>query len=118
MEEGKTNSLAAAFGCQVGEMSFTYLGLPLGITRPTLDEYMPLLNRIERRMMGLNKMLTYSGRLILVNSVLSALPTFYLCTLRIPVTVWDQIDKYRKHHLWDNGDLSRKEVAWWLGNCL
>lgn len=58
-------SKVAAIGCQVGAMPFTYLGLPLGTTRPTVEEYMPVLNKIERRMMGLNKLLSYNVRLIL-----------------------------------------------------
>jgi hypothetical protein len=38
--------LANTIGCQVAEMPFTYLGLPVGTTRPTVDEFAPFLNRI------------------------------------------------------------------------
>lgn len=93
-------------------MPFTYLGLPLGTTKPLVQDFLPMVNRIEKRVMGLSKLLTYSGRLLMVNSVLSALPTFYTCTLKIPVTIIEQIDKYRKHELWDGGDINRK------GTCL
>ena len=48
----KTLDLANALGCQVGAMPFTYLGLPLGTTRPTVRELMPLVDRIERRLTG------------------------------------------------------------------
>jgi hypothetical protein len=41
--------LAEEFGCQVGTMSFTYLGLPLG-TRPTMTDLMPLVCRLERKL--------------------------------------------------------------------
>jgi hypothetical protein len=34
--------LAFDFGCQVGQMPFTYLALPLGTTRPTIVEFSPL----------------------------------------------------------------------------
>jgi hypothetical protein len=71
VESEKMAGLAAVFDCQVGAMPFTYLGLPLGTTRPTVDEYMPLLNWIEKRMMGISSLLTYAGRLIMVNSGLS-----------------------------------------------
>jgi hypothetical protein len=101
-----------AMGCLVGCMPFTLLGLPLGTTRPKVEDYLPLLNRIDSRMMGFNTMLSYDGRLILVNSVLSSLPTFYLSTFKIPAGVIDQIDCYRKHVLWDSGDINRK------GGCL
>jgi hypothetical protein len=92
-------------------MSFTYLGLPLGTTRPTVQDFLPLINKNEKRLMGLNTFLSYAGRLIIVNLVLSSLPTFYLCTLKIPISVLEQIDKYRKHFLWDKGDINRKGDA-------
>jgi hypothetical protein len=84
---------------KVAEMSFTYLGLPLGTTRHIVEDFHPLLNRIEMRMMGINRLLSYQGRLTLVNSVLSSLPTFFMCSLKVPIKIWDQVDKYRKHCL-------------------
>jgi len=51
----------------------------------------------------------------MVNSVLSALPTFYMCSLKIPPQVVKQIDIYRKHCLWSKGDITRKGtclIAW------
>lgn len=56
-----------------------------------------------------------SRRLILVNSVYSAVPTFYMCSLKVPIEILDQIDKYRKHVLWHGGDVTKKGgylVAW------
>jgi hypothetical protein len=66
-----------------------------------LEDFLPLINKIERRTMGLNQLLGYHGRMLLVNSVLSALPTFYLCSLKIPVNLLEQVDKYRMHCLRD-----------------
>lgn len=51
----------------------------------------------------------------MVNSVLSALPTFYICTLKLPASIIKQIDKYIMHGLWDGSDINRKEtclVSW------
>jgi hypothetical protein len=81
------------------EMPFTYLVLPLGTIRPNVPEFAPLVCRIERRLAGISKFLSYNGRLILVNSVLSTLPTFYMCSLKIPPQVIKQINKFRKHCL-------------------
>jgi hypothetical protein len=53
----------------------------------------------------------------MVNSVLSALPTFYMCTLKLPPSIVKQIDKYRKHCLWRGGDINAKKpplAAWSL----
>jgi hypothetical protein len=100
--------LANNFGCQVGDMPFTCLGLPLGTTKPTVTEFMPLMAIIERKISRISKFLSYNGRLILVNSVLSALPTFYMCSLKLPPQIIKPIDSYRKHCLWDKGDIYRK----------
>lgn len=69
ISEERTTHLARTFGCKVGSMSFTDLGLPLGTTKPTLYKFSPLLNKIERRLTSVSKCLSYNGRLILVNSV-------------------------------------------------
>jgi hypothetical protein len=66
-------------------------------------------------MLGLNRLLSYQGRLILVNSILTALPSFYMCSLKMPINILDQADKYRKRSFWNRGDVNRKGgclVAW------
>jgi hypothetical protein len=50
-----------------------------------------------------------------VNSALSALPTFYRCSLKIPPQIIKQIDVYRKH-CWNNGEIHRKETCRYLQN--
>jgi hypothetical protein len=44
------NMLASDFGCQVGAMPFTYLGLSVGTTKPTIAELAPLVCRLERKL--------------------------------------------------------------------
>lgn len=104
--------LSQSTGCQVGSMPFTYLGLPLGLTRPSVTKFMPLLTRVEKHLMGISRMLTYEGRLVLVNSVYSSMPTFSMCSLKIPIDILDQLDKYRKYVLWNGDDVTKK------GGCL
>jgi hypothetical protein len=75
----------------------------------------PLIQRIEKRLSCTSNFLSQAGRLELVNSVFSALPTFFMCTLKIPVTTIMQIDIYRKHCLWRGNDMNSKKpplVAW------
>jgi hypothetical protein len=42
--------LGDVFGSQVGAMPFTYLGLPLGTTKPSITELSPLVCRLERKL--------------------------------------------------------------------
>lgn len=76
-------SLAAVNGCVVGSFPFTYLGLPMGLTKPMIKDYAPLIYRIERRMSATSQYVSYAGRLQLVNFVLSSLPTYFLCSLKL-----------------------------------
>ena len=86
--------------------------LPPGTYRPSFQEFSPLLSKIETKLNGISKMLSYQGRLVLVNSVFTAMPTFYMCSLILPPQVIKQIDRYRKHCLWSEGDINKK------GSCL
>jgi hypothetical protein len=112
VSEEKTNILAGTLGCQIGTMPFTYLDLPLGTTKLLVKDFMPILSRIEKRLMGIIPFASYAGRLTLVNAILLALPTYHMCVLAMPVEIIDQINKYRKHCLWRGSNINKK------GNCL
>jgi hypothetical protein len=48
VSEDKVDILAGTLGCQVVLVPFTYLGLPMGTTKPTVQEFVPLLSRVEK----------------------------------------------------------------------
>jgi hypothetical protein len=61
--------------------------------------------------------LTQGGKLIMVNSVLSSLPTFYMSAIKVPIDILNQIDRYRRHYLWRGSDVNAKKpplAAWKL----
>lgn len=95
------------------------MGLPLGTTKPKVIDFAPLTDRIERRLTASSTFLSYGDRLALVNSVLSLLPTYYMCSLSLPVSVIDCIDRARRHCLWRGNDLnsSKKSLAAWSKVC-
>ena len=103
-----TNTLANIFGCVIGKLPFTYLGLPMGTTKPTILHLMPLGCRVERRLSATLNMITYGGKLTLLNSVITSLIIFALCTLKLPAGIIELIDKIRRKCLWtkktDQGD--------------
>jgi len=45
VNEQKLNILANTFGCSIGSLPFTYLGLPLSITKPTVADFWPLVSK-------------------------------------------------------------------------
>jgi hypothetical protein len=96
INEQKTEILAKTFGCSKGSLPFTYLGLPLSLTKPVAQDFLPLISRCEKRLSGVSSLLSQAGRLELTNAVFTALPTFYMCSLELPKSVIKQIDKFRK----------------------
>ena len=65
--------------CKVGKVSFLYLGLPIG-GDPRLQLFWQLVvNQIKTRLSGWHsRFLSFGGRLILLKSVLTALPVYAL----------------------------------------
>jgi hypothetical protein len=110
-------SLANTFECAVGSLPFAYLGLPLGTTRPTVQDLTPIVDQIERRLNASARFLDYGGRLQLVNSVLSTLPNHYLCYLKVHKTIFKICDRARRHCLWakeEDSSSSNSLAAWSL----
>jgi hypothetical protein len=107
--------LANTFQCQIGTLPFTNLGLPMGLCKPKLDAFLPLIQKIGIRLPSTSNFLSQAGLLQMVNAVFSSLPTYYMCTLKLPQAVIKQIDRYRRHFLWRGSDINVKrppQAAW------
>lgn len=60
-------------------------------------------------------MLSLGGRLILVNSFLSAIPLYYIALYKIPIWVVNKLDAIRRNFIWSgSGDGKKKYclVSW------
>jgi hypothetical protein len=88
--------LANTFGCQIGCFPFTYLGLPMELTKPKVEDLLSLIQRIERRIISTSHFLTLARRVEIVNFDLSTLPTFYIRKIKLPLTMIKLIDKVQE----------------------
>jgi hypothetical protein len=116
VSEQKMAVLANTFHCKVGSLPFTYLGLPLGLRKPNLEAFLPLIQKIERRLASTSIFLSQAGRIQMVNALFSSLPTYYMCTPKLPKTVIKQIDKLRRHCLWRGADINTKNLLKLIGS--
>lgn len=115
ISEETLQHLATAFECQKGSLPFTYVGLPLGTTKPNIADFLSLIHKIEKRLASTSIFLSQGGKLEMVNLVFSSSAVFYATTLKLHKGVIHQFDKYRKHYLWRGADLHSKKphkVAW------
>jgi hypothetical protein len=95
------DSVLEDFGGNQGSFPCSYLGLPLGAKKPKRVEVQPLLDRAHGRLKGgRGKMMSFKGRLVLINSVIIATSTYFLTAF--PPTPWlsKQFDKLRRNFPW------------------
>ena len=69
----------------IGTLPIRYLGLPLTDRRLRTQDWQPVMAKVESRLGGWRgRLLSRGGSLILVKSVLSALPTFFMSIFQMP----------------------------------
>jgi len=70
---------ALVLNCRRGAVPFVYLGLPIGGDSTKLSFWKPVIDRVVARLSSWNnKFLSFGGRLILLKSVMSSLPVYFL----------------------------------------
>ena len=107
-------ALAAGFGCKVESPPFTYLGLPMGTTRPRIIDLMPIVTKLERRLCTTSCFLSQGARLQLISSALSSMPIYFICSLQLPSGIISQLDRILRQCLWrDNKDTPKQALAAW-----
>jgi hypothetical protein len=107
--------IARTFNCEIGSLPFTYLGLPLSLSKLRAIDFSPLVTKCERRLAATSIFLNQARRLEITNSVLTAMATFCLSTFLLQQSVIEQIDKFRKLCLWRGANFNARQkpkVAW------
>lgn len=94
------------------EPCLTHLGLPLCLTKPRIEYFVPMLKRIENRLLGCSTLLSTRDKLTLIKLVFfSSMPIFFICSLMIPKTVVKQINIYLKQCFCRRYDTQEKGAA-------
>uniref|UniRef100_A0A2N9HE33 Uncharacterized protein n=1 Tax=Fagus sylvatica TaxID=28930 RepID=A0A2N9HE33_FAGSY len=112
-------NLADILRCKTVQLPINYLGLPLGAKAKSKAIWDPILEKMERKLAGWQRMyLSKGGRVTLIKSTLSSLPTYYLSLFPIPSSVALRIDKIQRDFLWGGiGDGKRFHLINWHQVC-
>ena len=77
--------LTEFLGCRIGFLPITYLGMPWGASHKSPTIWNPILEKIKRKLADWKKIyLLKGGRLTLLKSTLSSLPTYFFVSLYHP----------------------------------
>jgi hypothetical protein len=73
-----------------------------------------------RRLAGIANLLSYSSKLIVIKSTISAMPIFAMSTLMVQLTILDHIEKSCRIFLWNDRHIQRNRrcLASWENVCL
>jgi hypothetical protein len=84
----------------------TYLGMPLRALFKSISIWNGVIEKVERRLTSWKKLyLSKGGRVTLIHSTLSSIPTYYLSLFPILVSVAKKLERLQREFLWsDMGD--------------
>jgi hypothetical protein len=86
---------------RVSHFPCRYLGLPLHYRKPTREMIEPFIQKVASRLLGWQRgLFSYPGRELLVKSMLSVIPTFYLTAFKMPKWPFAKVDRSRRTFLW------------------
>lgn len=102
----------AVLGCTRKSFPVQYLGMPMTVGRPARELFLPMIEKVEGKLGGWKgKMLSRGGRLQLVQSVLSTIPSYHMMCFRLPQWAITRIDKVRRQLLWGKNDESQRGIS-------
>ena len=107
--------ILSSFPFASGQLLVRYLGLPLLTKKMTVNDYMPLVEKIRKRMSSwTGRFLSHAGRLQLINSVIMSLANFWLAAFKLPSSCLKEVERLCAAFLWSGPDLktTKAKVSW------
>ena len=94
---------------QIGSLPTEYLGLPLGAKRKASSVWDGVEKRFRKRLANWKgQYISKGGRLTLIISTMSNLPSYVMSLFRLPRKVKIILENFQRDFLWGGGNLERK----------
>lgn len=103
---------ANILNCKIGFFPFKYLGLPIGANPKRLDTWHSIIEAIRSKLSRWkNKQLSIGGRVVVLESVLYALPLYFLSFFKAPTSIISKLESLFKQFMWGGCEGVRK-INW------
>ncbi|XP_058760640.1 uncharacterized protein LOC131633987 [Vicia villosa] len=120
VEEGLAGMVrkASSTCCKVDKFPFKFLGFIVGGNQRNINFWNPVISSLKAKLAGWKgKLLSIGGRVTLLNSVVSNIPSYQLSFYKVPSKVVKDIRAIQRKFLWQ-GIKDKRCVAWraiWSG---
>lgn len=111
----ETDLIQASTGMALGSLPFRYLGVPLNSRKLSLTNCEPLIHQIKTRFSSWSvKSLSFSGRLLLIKTVIAGVTTFWCSAYVLPKACVDRINSLCSMFPWKGNieGLNSARVSW------
>lgn len=109
MNPSASREFALIFCCKLGSFPFKYLGVPLHYSKLRKEDLQPIVDKVIKRISGWKgRFLSYGGKLVLLKSCISSIPTYLLSFLKFPKWAIHAISSQMSHFFWGNYDDQHK----------
>ncbi|KAE8685834.1 bromodomain and WD repeat-containing protein 3-like isoform X4 [Hibiscus syriacus] len=119
VEEEVLSEWASSVGCSIDSLPTDYLGLPLGAKKNSEALWDPVFKNFSSKLAGWKaNCLSLAGRTVLLKSVLTSLPIFFLSLFRMPCKIGKKLNSLMASFLWGDNEDKRK-IHWvnWKSVC-
>ncbi|XP_050238489.1 uncharacterized protein LOC126687979 [Mercurialis annua] len=100
MDDYSMSLAADILSCKIEHFPITYLGLPLSIKKLNVEQWDPIIHSFSTQLSSWRgSLLSPTGRLVLIKSVLSSLPVYYMCSFCAPPSVISYLEKFMRKFL-------------------
>ncbi|RVW17848.1 Isoamylase 3, chloroplastic [Vitis vinifera] len=115
LEQNQLSKLVELLDCKASVWPILYLSLPLGGNPKACGFWDPVIVRILRRLDGRQKVyLSFGGRITLIQSCLTHMPSYFLSLVKIPASVAGKIERLQRDFLWSGVRKGKRDhlVSW------
>ncbi|XP_058726699.1 uncharacterized protein LOC131598080 [Vicia villosa] len=101
IDDYRMGAAASFLGCKIERIPFKFLGLTVGGNHRRLDFWKPVVNSMRQKLSSWKgKLVSIGGRVTMINSIISNLPSYQFSFFKIPKKVAKEIIAIQRNFLW------------------